>query len=109
MSEKSPFHPRISVSILLKFYFVYIFLLERSFNNILPRPLARSHTVAVDEMETTNGHFHNKKTHQPPLTNVAYKRAPGSYNVHYMKHNLEVRCLPFVNFLDAKLILIYVF
>jgi len=62
---------------------------QRSFNNILPRPLARSHTVAVDEMETTNGHFHNKKTHQPPLTNVAYKRAPGSYNVHYMKHNLE--------------------
>ena len=101
MSEKSRFHPQISVSILLKFYFVYIFLLERSFNNILPRPLARSHTVAVDEMETTNGHFHNKKTHQPPLTNVAYKRAPGSYNVHYMKHNLEVRC-PSLNFWDTK-------
>ena len=41
-------------------------------------------------METTNGHFHDRKTHQPPLTNVAYKRAPGSHKVHYMKHNLEV-------------------
>ena len=66
------------------------FILERSFNKILPRPLARSHTVAVDEMETTNGHFHDRKTHQTPLTNVAYKRAPGSHKVHYMKHNLEV-------------------
>jgi len=62
---------------------------ERSHHNALPPPLSRDHLVNCDQMETTNGFYHERKSQSAPLRNVMYKRAPGSSYVKYMKHNLE--------------------